>query len=87
MVTIHRSDGFRVIIYTNDHAPAHVHVIKGKKKQPGGGEVKINLVASNGNPSLIWARGDLSKSDLRKAMDIVAQHQDKFIVEWKRIHG
>lgn len=27
MVTVLRGDGFRVVIYPNDHRPAHVHVI------------------------------------------------------------
>jgi hypothetical protein len=26
MPTVHRFDGLRVVIYPNDHRPAHVHV-------------------------------------------------------------
>jgi Domain of unknown function (DUF4160) len=37
MPTIIKQDGFRVVMYPNDHIPSHVHVYK------GGGEVRINL--------------------------------------------
>ncbi len=37
MPTVHREQGFRVVIYPNDHLPSHVHV------QKGGGEARINL--------------------------------------------
>ncbi len=41
MVTVLRADGLRVVIYTNDHLPAHVHVY-------GDGEAKIGLKALRG---------------------------------------
>jgi hypothetical protein len=44
VVTVLRAEGFRVVIYVNDHAPAHVHVL-------GTGEAKINLL---GAPDLVW---------------------------------
>ena len=46
MATILRSNGFDFRIYTNDHPPAHVHVIK------GGGEAVIELGDENSPPSL-----------------------------------
>jgi Domain of unknown function (DUF4160) len=45
MPTIIREDGFRVVIYPNDHIPAHVHVLK------GGGEVRIDLGSIEGSIS------------------------------------
>ncbi len=30
MHTVSRQDGFRVVIYTDDHEPPHVHVLKGE---------------------------------------------------------
>jgi hypothetical protein len=36
-VTVHRAHGFRFVIFTNDHAPPHVHVFG------QGGEAKIVL--------------------------------------------
>jgi hypothetical protein len=49
MVTVLRADGLRVIIYVNDHPPAHVHVF-------GDGEAKINLIGTQGAPDLVWGR-------------------------------
>lgn len=50
MVTIYRAHGLRVIIFTDDHEPAHVHVF-------GDGQAKINLTGREGLPDLIWAEG------------------------------
>jgi hypothetical protein len=37
-----------VVIFVNDHLPAHVHVF-------GDGEAKINLCGAEGLPELVWA--------------------------------
>ena len=79
MVTILREGGFRVVIYLQDHEPAHVHVI-------GDGEAKINLIGSSGEPELVWAVG-LSRADLRKAMRIVAEARAELLARWEEIHG
>ncbi|MEP9388729.1 DUF4160 domain-containing protein [Mesorhizobium sp. KR9-304] len=44
MVTVLCIDGFRIVIFLDDHEPAHVHVF-------GDGEAKINLVSAGGRPS------------------------------------
>ncbi len=49
MVTVLRGHGLRVVIFLNDHEPAHVHVF-------GDGEAKINLPNGDGGPELIWAQ-------------------------------
>jgi hypothetical protein len=51
MVTIHRAHGLRVVILTDDHEPAHVHVF-------GGGHARINLMGLDGLPELVWAERD-----------------------------
>ena len=60
MVTIHRAFGLRVVIFVDDHEPAHVHVF-------GDGEAKINLVGPGGEPDLVWAIG-MKRSEVRRAM-------------------
>ena len=50
MPTVHRAQGFRFVIFTNDHEPAHVHAVSGE------GEAKIELGATSGAPALIWVR-------------------------------
>ena len=79
MVTVLRSGGLRVVIYLDDHQPAHVHVI-------GDGEAKIELGVVSDGVTLIWSRG-LSRGDLRAAMRLVGDHRDHLLAEWRRIHG
>ena len=47
MVTIHRAYGLRIIVFTDDHEPAHVHVF-------GDGQAKVNLIGTDGAPVLVW---------------------------------
>jgi len=79
MVTIHRADGFSVVIFADDHEPAHVHVF-------GDGHAKINLASSDGLPELVWAEG-MKRGDVRRAMRIVSENKDAFMMRWRRIHG
>jgi hypothetical protein len=44
LITVIRSGGFRIVIFVDDHEPAHVHVY-------GDGEAKINLVGPDGAPN------------------------------------
>ncbi|QRZ12992.1 DUF4160 domain-containing protein [Paracoccus methylovorus] len=79
MVTIHRAHGLRIIIFTDDHEPAHVHVF-------GDGQAKVNLIGTDGAPVLVWAEG-MKANDLRRAMQIVRDEQAQFLARWREIHG
>ncbi len=79
MVTVFRAHGLRVVIFVNDHAPAHVHVF-------GDGEAKINLLGAGDEPSLIWARG-MTRAEVRRALEIVAEQQVVLAARWRDIHG
>jgi hypothetical protein len=79
MVTIYRAHGLRVIIFTDDHEPAHVHVF-------GDGHVKINLIGPDGAPALVWAQG-MKVNDVRRAVQIVQDQQEAFLARWREIHG
>ena len=79
MVTIHRAHGLRVIIFTDDHEPAHVHVF-------GDGQAKINLIGPNGSPALVWAEG-MKGNELRRAVQLVRDQQERFLARWREIHG
>lgn len=79
MVTIHREQGLQVIIFTDDHEPAHVHVF-------GDGQAKINLVGPDGAPTLVSADG-MKQGDVRRAMKIVRNQQKQFLARWREIHG
>lgn len=79
MVTVLRAHGLRVVIFVNDHPPAHVHVIDD-------GEAKINLLGANGAPELVWADG-MNRGDLRRAVRLVVEPQAFLLARWEEIHG
>lgn len=79
MISVLRSGSFRVVIYANDHEPAHVHVF-------GDGEVKINLAGSNGHAELVWAKG-MSRGDIRDAYALVQRNRTMLLARWMEIHG
>lgn len=79
MVTVLRADGLRVVIYVNDHLPAHVHVF-------GDGEAKINLVEAQGGPNLIWAY-NMTRGEVRCAIGLVVKQHEFLLRRWEDIHG
>jgi len=79
MVVVHRAFGFRFVIYTADHEPAHIHVT-------GPGQAKINLSGPDGLPELVYSIG-IKRSDLRRLLAEVRIRQDDLLKEWERVHG
>jgi hypothetical protein len=65
MPTVHRFDGLRVVIYPNDHRPAHVHV-KGAD-----GEAVFILHCPDGPPELRETFG-FNRSEVGRIKDAVA---------------
>ena len=76
MPTIIKQDGFRIVIWPNDHLPPHVHVFKSDA------EVKIELV----EPRVFNVEGKISNRDLAKALNLVIEHQVELLEKWKEIH-
>lgn len=79
MVTVYRAQGLRIVIFLNDHEPAHVHVFVD-------GEAKINLLGGDGAPELVWA-DNMKRADVRRAMKIVSEKRDELLKKWKEVHG
>ena len=79
MIVVHRARGFRFVIYTLDHEPAHVHVT-------GDGQAKINLLGADSAPELVYSIG-IRRAEMRRLMDEVVAHRERFLTEWERIHG
>ena len=79
MVTVLRANGLRVVIFLNDHLPAHVHVF-------GDGEAKINLLGADGVPELVWADG-MTRAEMRRAVQVVIERHTFLLARWKDIHG
>jgi transcription initiation factor IIE alpha subunit len=80
MVTIHKADAFRVFFYSNEHEPVHVHI------ERDSGVVKINLFGPNGDPELVEAVG-MKRSDIRRAMEIVAENRVEYLERWRTHFG
>jgi hypothetical protein len=78
MVTVLRAQDLRVVIFLNDHHPAHVHVF-------GDGEAKINLFGPDGAPELVWA-DNMSRGEVRRAMRLVAEQQAMLLARWREFH-
>jgi hypothetical protein len=79
MVVVHRAHGYRFVIYTFDHDPAHVHIT-------GAGQAKINLSGPNGVPELVFSIG-IKRGDMQKLMAEIFEHRLVFLQQWERIHG
>lgn len=79
MVTVLRTQGLRVVIYANDHRPAHVHVF-------GDGEAKIDLLGPDEAPALVWA-DSMTRGEVRRAVRLVAEQRAFLLAWWEDIHG
>jgi Domain of unknown function (DUF4160) len=80
MPTVLRIGGLRLVIWPNDHDPAHVHVFSEEA------EAKIALGESNGHPRLIENRR-MKRSDLSKALKGVSEHRLMLMEKWSKFHG
>jgi hypothetical protein len=78
MPTVLRLDGLRVVIYPNDHAPAHVHVMGDDcEARFTIGEAEVALLENYGFPARTVAR---IKAGL-------AEHHSALLAAWRQIHG
>ena len=79
MPTVFREKGFRVVIYPNDHQPAHVHVLK------AGGEIKFDISRLD-DIQVITVVGMKGKEALT-AFKLVQEYQAFLLSKWEEIHG
>ena len=80
MPTVLTIFSLRVIIYPNDHRPAHVHV------QGKGCEAVFNLHCPDGPPDLRENYG-FSQKELGKIADALTKNMVELCTKWKVIHG
>lgn len=78
MPTILKAGGFRVMIYFNDHRPAHVHVVRGAE------EAVFYLGDETTRPGIRENLG-MSPKHLRAALSIVEDEQAKLLMAWREI--
>jgi hypothetical protein len=71
-----RIDGWRVVIYPNDHRPAHVHV-----RGPGW-MVVVNLVDAQ-----VRTIVGCDEHQARIVGRRIAEHRAALLEDWRRLHG
>jgi len=69
-------NGYKFYIYTNDHLPIHVHVVKSGK------EVKVVLVPE----VLIKDNHKFKIKELKRIIEIIEQHYEFIIKKWHETH-
>jgi hypothetical protein len=77
--TVLRFGGLRVVIYPNDHRPAHVHAIG------GGCEAVFHLNCPAGPVELRENYG-FSRREIAKTVKVLTGHLNDLCGEWGRIH-
>lgn len=80
MPTVLRIHGFRVVIYPNDHRPAHVHLVGAGK------EAVFHLHCPDGPPELRQAYG-LSLREANILAECLRAELNRLCPEWRAIHG
>ncbi|MBV8210503.1 MAG: DUF4160 domain-containing protein [Burkholderiaceae bacterium] len=80
MPTVKRIGGFRVVIYPNDHRPAHVHVIGVDR------EAVFNLGCPNGPPVLRENYG-CTGQEITTISNALAADITALCRVWSIIHG
>lgn len=76
--TIFCFDAFRVMIYTNDHEPAHVHVIA-----PG----KLMIFNLGDGSVALRSRIGVTGTEEKRARAFLVEHLAALWSEWRSLHG
>lgn len=79
MIVVLRAHGLKIIIFVDDHEPAHVHV-------RGDGQAKVVLVGADGQPEVLWSVG-MKASERRRALEAIREAQAELLEHWRRLHG
>lgn len=80
MPTVLRFGGLRVVIYPNDHRPAHIHVIGSSH------ECVFKLGCATGTVTLRENYG-FSRHDLTRIQHVLLQNLTALCAAWESIHG
>lgn len=80
MVTVLRVRSFRIVIFSNDHAPAHVYVIGPDC------EAKVALGEAGEHPRLVTNDG-LTRPELESVLRAIAGRVELLRQRWREIHG
>jgi len=94
MPTAHQENGFDFRFYSNDHLPMHVHAIHGGTVcvfflgtiEERVDEDGTHYIAVLEAPSIRDNRG-MKPADVRRALQIIVEHQTKLIRSWEQHLG
>jgi Domain of unknown function (DUF4160) len=81
MVAIINENGLRVMIYANDHRPAHVHI------WGAGFEIVALLNCPVGPLEEREVKGDISKAGVRKVLKSLQPKVSEMCKAWRKQHG
>ena len=79
MPTVFRFHGLRVVVYQNDHRPAHVHVI-------GPDSEAIFNLNCPGGPAELRENYRFARREIRQVQKAVAGHLEELCRAWEEIH-
>jgi hypothetical protein len=80
MPTVLRFDGLRVVIYPNDHRPAHVHVI-------GKGREALFSLNCRAGPVELRENYRFSSGEISRIKVELTKHANELCQKWEEIHG
>lgn len=80
MATLLRFGSWRVMLYTRDHGPAHVHVVGPE------GRARVALNCPDGPAVPIDGRG-IDAATLKQAITLIGNELERLCREWRSIHG
>ncbi|MGO8792405.1 MAG: DUF4160 domain-containing protein [Terriglobia bacterium] len=80
MPTVLRFDGLRVVIYPNDHRPAHVHVI-------GSGREAVFKLNCPAGPVELRENYGFSRRETTPLQAVLTEHLEELCRAWEEIHG
>lgn len=85
MATVLRHGRYRVVIYSNDHRPAHVHVLRGKRLREA--EAVFELQCPGGPPVLDEIRGNMTPREANRISRWLSASLEDLCSKWRGIHG
>ena len=77
MPTIFELFGLRFFFFSEDHAPMHVHVVKGDDDAKISLEPTIEVVYNHG----------LKPKDLKRALQLAEMYKEDIIEVWNKYHS
>ncbi len=73
--TLIQDKGYRVVMYLNDHLPAHVHVKKDRN------EVRVQI-----DPVQIMDNWGYNQREIKAILELITTHQEQLLAAWNTFY-